>query len=108
VQSDGAPLRAHLQRQAFGIIAKLDVRERLLNPPQMPARTAPLWVDFCSLDARRQWTDKGPRPLSWEAIQAWLFVTKLNVSVRYIETIFLLDNTYLKCWYENKKGKSGK
>jgi len=75
-----------LQRR--GIATDLD------NEPTLAVEVSLMWVYFQQLHRRREYSDFGPRPLSWLAIQAWQNVRRLSLEPWEIEAILTLDETY--------------
>ncbi len=61
------------------------------------------WNDFLEISKRRQTTESGPNPISFEEIHSWQCLYNETVTPLQIDVICWLDNVWLTVWMEKNK-----
>lgn len=77
--------------------------ERLKEAPELPHTLAYVWDWFLDLNSSRQHTMEGEAPISYLEIDAWIRVTRVEVSPWEVALIRRLDKVRFKQKKENSE-----
>jgi len=69
----------------------------------VPEQALFVLAHFFKLSDRRNYTDNGPLPISWEAMKAYQDVAGLRLEPWALAAIDRLDKVFLKVWFESQK-----
>lgn len=62
----------------------------------LPEETSYLWGFYLELDRTRQYSEFGPRPITFLDIQAWQNVRQVTLEGWEVDAILQLDNAYFE------------
>ena len=90
---DGATYGQHLERAAR---AGSKAAQEELQGPALPAVGAYVWTWFCELLEARAFTEHGPQPIGYAAMQAWAELTRRAPTSWEVGLLRDLDRTWLE------------
>lgn len=98
-ESDGLPLRAHLEsyeRQTG------KVHPMLVDAPPLPGGCEQLWLDFLALHGCRGSNGFGPSRISWRDLADWQSVTGSRLGQWQIDAIRKADDAFMADWADRQ------
>lgn len=81
---------------------KEELKPKELSFKSLEEFLVPTWELFKKLGSRRNWSDHGPRPISFAEIVAFQSIDGKLERWR-IQAVIAIDNAFLDTWIENNK-----